>query len=62
MKQLKHPEKSPRSGNRPPPPYPKHRKSDILWKVVMEEVFDDLLRFIFPDADQGSQGGRYGLF
>jgi hypothetical protein len=30
----------------------KHRKSDILWKVVMEEVFDDLLRFIFPDADQ----------
>ena len=31
---------------------PKHRKSDILWKVVMEEVFDDLLRFIFPDADQ----------
>lgn len=30
----------------------KQRKSDILWKVVMEEVFDDLLRFIFPDADQ----------
>jgi len=30
----------------------KHRKSDILWKVVMEEVFDDLLRFIYPDADQ----------
>ncbi len=30
----------------------KHRKSDILWKVIMEEVFDDLLRFIFPDADQ----------
>jgi hypothetical protein len=30
----------------------KKRKSDILWKVVMEEVFDDLLRFIFPDADQ----------
>lgn len=30
----------------------KRRKSDILWKVVMEEVFDDLLRFIFPDADQ----------
>ncbi len=24
----------------------------MLWKVVMEEVFDDLLRFIFPDADQ----------
>jgi hypothetical protein len=30
----------------------KRRKSDILWKVVMEEVFDDLLRFVFPDADQ----------
>ena len=30
----------------------KQRKSDILWKVVLEEVFDDLLRFIFPDADQ----------
>ncbi|HVW59697.1 MAG TPA: hypothetical protein VHC48_06675, partial [Puia sp.] len=30
----------------------KRRKSDILWKVVLEEVFDDLLRFIFPDADQ----------
>jgi predicted transposase YdaD len=51
-------EKSPRPGNRPRPEnhplprHPKHRKSDILWKVVMEEVFDDLLRFIFPDADQ----------
>ena len=30
----------------------KQRKSDILWKVVMEEVFDDLLRFVVPDADQ----------
>lgn len=30
----------------------KHRKSDILWKVVIEEVFADLLRFIYPDADQ----------
>ena len=30
----------------------KQRKSDILWKVIMEEVFDDLLRFIMPDADQ----------
>lgn len=30
----------------------KHRKSDILWKVVMEEVFDDLLRFVFDDADE----------
>ncbi|HLZ89010.1 MAG TPA: hypothetical protein VKQ52_17265 [Puia sp.] len=30
----------------------KQRKSDILWKVIMEEVFSDLLRFIFSDADQ----------
>jgi len=30
----------------------KQRKSDILWKVVLEEVFPDLLRFIYPDADE----------
>ena len=30
----------------------KQRKSDILWKVIIEEVFADLLRFLFPDADQ----------
>ncbi|HEY4110218.1 hypothetical protein [Puia sp.] len=30
----------------------KQRKSDSLWKVVMEDVFPDLLRFIFPDADE----------
>ncbi len=30
----------------------KHRKSDILWKVILEEVFGDLLRFIYPDADE----------
>jgi predicted transposase/invertase (TIGR01784 family) len=58
MKQLKHPEKRAHAGkntrpeNHPLPPPSKNRKSDILWKVVMEEVFDDLLRFIFPDADQ----------
>jgi len=27
------------------------RKNDILWKGIMEGIFDDLLRFIFPDAD-----------
>jgi len=32
--------------------YVKHRKSDILWKVILEEVFADLLRFIYPDADE----------
>ena len=30
----------------------KQRKSDILWKVIMEELFPDLLRFIYPDADE----------
>jgi predicted transposase YdaD len=30
----------------------KQRKSDILWKRIMEQVFAHLLRFIFPDADQ----------
>jgi hypothetical protein len=30
----------------------KQRKSDILWKVILEEVFPDLLRFIYSDADE----------
>jgi hypothetical protein len=28
------------------------RQNDILWKSVLEEVFDDLLRFVYPGADQ----------
>jgi hypothetical protein len=28
------------------------RKNDALWKGMLEEVFDDALRFIFRDADQ----------
>jgi hypothetical protein len=28
------------------------RKNDILWKGILEKVFDDLLRFIFPDAEK----------
>jgi hypothetical protein len=28
------------------------RNNDILWKVILEEVFDDLLRFIFPEAEK----------
>src|SRR5882757_4865534 len=27
------------------------RKNDILWKGMMEVIFDDLLRFIWPNAD-----------
>jgi len=30
----------------------KHRRqNDILWKGMLEEVFDDLLRFVFPRAE-----------
>ena len=25
---------------------------DILWKLIVEEVFDDLLRFVYPQADE----------
>jgi predicted transposase YdaD len=28
------------------------RKNDILWKGMMEVIFDDLLRFVFPEAEQ----------
>jgi hypothetical protein len=28
------------------------RKNDQLWKGILEEVFDDLLRFVFPEADR----------
>ncbi len=28
------------------------RKNDQLWKGILEEVFDDLLRFVFPEADK----------
>ena len=31
---------------------PKRRKNDILWKGMLEGVFDDLLRFVFPNADR----------
>ena len=27
------------------------KNKDILWKGILEEVFDDFLRFFFPDAD-----------
>jgi len=28
------------------------RRDDILWKTVLEDVFDDFLRFFIPDADR----------
>lgn len=28
------------------------RKNDILWKGVMEVIFDDLLRFIIPEVEK----------
>jgi predicted transposase YdaD len=30
----------------------RRRNDDILWKSILEEVFDDLLRFLFPGADK----------
>lgn len=30
----------------------RRRNDDILWKSILEEVFDDLLRFLFPAADK----------
>jgi hypothetical protein len=31
---------------------------DALWKSVLEEVFDDRLRFVFPDAERVFDFGR----
>jgi len=28
------------------------RKNDQLWNSLLEDVFDDLLRFVFPEADK----------
>ena len=28
------------------------QKNDILWKGILEVIFDDFLRFIFPEAEQ----------
>jgi predicted transposase YdaD len=30
----------------------RRRRNDILWKGILEEVFEDFLRFTFPHADQ----------
>jgi len=34
------------------------RNNDVLWKGLLEEVFDDLLRFVFPDARKVFDFGR----
>ncbi|TDX02343.1 RpnC/YadD family protein [Dinghuibacter silviterrae] len=34
------------------------RQNDILWKGMLERVFDDLLRFVFPHADRVFDLGR----
>ena len=28
------------------------KRNDILWKAVLEDIFDDFLRFFYPDADK----------
>jgi len=32
--------------------YSMRHNRDILWKAVLESVMDDLLRFLFPNADE----------
>lgn len=29
-----------------------YRRDDLLYKAVLEDLFDDFLRFVMPDADQ----------
>ena len=31
---------------------------DILWKGMIESIFDDLMRFVFPDVDNEIDFGR----
>ncbi|GAB3704626.1 hypothetical protein GCM10027592_36220 [Spirosoma flavus] len=31
---------------------PEMKRDDTLWKAILEDVFDDFLRFFFPDADE----------
>lgn len=38
------------------------RKDDLLWKGVIEDVFDDFLRFFIPDADDIFDFNRAPLF
>ncbi|MDM8173183.1 hypothetical protein QT327_02250 [Olivibacter sp. 47] len=28
------------------------KKDDLLWKGILEEIFDDFLRFMHPEADE----------
>jgi hypothetical protein len=28
------------------------KRNDILWKAVLEDLFDDFLRFFYPEADK----------
>jgi len=34
------------------------KRNDILWKSILEDIFDDFLRFFFPNADGLFQLGR----
>ncbi|MDR0799827.1 MAG: hypothetical protein LBN18_08720 [Dysgonamonadaceae bacterium] len=35
-----------------------HQRNDYLWKGLLEDVFDDFLRFMHPDADEIFDFGR----
>ena len=28
------------------------KRNDILWKAALEDLFDDFLRFFYPEADE----------
>ena len=28
------------------------KKKDYLWKGILEDIFDDFLRFMYPNADE----------
>ncbi len=38
------------------------RKDDLLWKGIIEDIFDDFLRFFIPDADSIFDFGRKPQF
>ncbi|MDR1729699.1 MAG: hypothetical protein LBR52_03460, partial [Prevotellaceae bacterium] len=34
------------------------QRNDYLWKGILEDIFDDFLRFMHPDADEIFDFGR----
>ncbi len=34
------------------------KRDDTLWKGILEDIFDDFLRFMYPNADEIFDIGR----